>query len=102
MILIHCNNYIRSWKNKKDLQIISKIKPFINKYNWKGISVPSEKDDWKRIGKNNRTTAHNFLCPKKEKYILLMFQNITHIVKKSYTFNEFKWHNVAVKNDYDE
>ena len=28
---------------------IAKIKPFINKYNWKGTNVPSEKDDWKKI-----------------------------------------------------
>ena len=26
---------------------ITKIKPFINKYKWEGINVPSEKDDWK-------------------------------------------------------
>ena len=28
---------------KKDPQRITKIKPFINKYNWKGINFPSEK-----------------------------------------------------------
>ena len=30
---------------KKFSQRIRKIKPFINKYNWEGISFPSEKDD---------------------------------------------------------
>ena len=30
---------------KKDPQIITKIKPFINKYNWQGINFPSEKDN---------------------------------------------------------
>ena len=30
---------------KKDPQIISRIKPFIDKYNWEGIIYPSEKDD---------------------------------------------------------
>ena len=30
---------------KKDLQRITKVKPFINKYNWGGINLPSEKDD---------------------------------------------------------
>ena len=29
----------------KILQSISKIKPFINSYNWKGINYPSRKDD---------------------------------------------------------
>ena len=27
------------------------MKPFINKYNWKGINFPSEKDDWKKMRK---------------------------------------------------
>ena len=30
---------------KKYLQGITKIKGFINKYNWEGINIPSEKDD---------------------------------------------------------
>ena len=34
---------------------------FINKYNWKGINFPSEKDDWKKIQKNNRTIAQGFV-----------------------------------------
>ena len=62
---------------KKDWQRITKIKPFINKYNWKGINFPSEKDDWKKIKKNNVTIALNVLYAKKKKYILPMFQNIT-------------------------
>ena len=27
---------------------ITKIKPFIDKYKWKGTNYPSEKDDWKK------------------------------------------------------
>ena len=53
---------------KKDLQKITKIKPFINKYNWDGINFPSE-DYWKKIEE-----------------ILLMFQNITQIVKNKLFF----------------
>ena len=34
---------------KKDPQRITKIKPFINKYNWEGVHFPSEKDDWKKM-----------------------------------------------------
>ena len=41
---------------KKDPQRITKIKPFINKY-----------DDWKRFEKNNVTIALNVLYAKKEK-----------------------------------
>ena len=31
-------------KSKKDLQRITKHKPFTNKYNWEKINFPSEKD----------------------------------------------------------
>ena len=38
-------------KIKKDSQRITKIKPFINKYNWEGVNFLSEKDDWKKFEK---------------------------------------------------
>ena len=44
-----------------------KIKPFINKYNWKGINIPSEKDVWKKSETNNVTIALNILYAKEEK-----------------------------------
>ena len=53
---------------KKDLE--RKIKPFINKYNWKKITFPSEKDDWKKFEKINVTTALNVQYAKKEKIYL--------------------------------
>ena len=49
----------KSTEIKKDLQRITKIKPFINKYNWKGINFASEKDDWKKFQKNKVTIALN-------------------------------------------
>ena len=52
---------------KKDPQGITKIKPVINKYNWKGINFPSEKDNWEKFEKNNVTNALNVLYAKKEK-----------------------------------
>ena len=33
----------------KNIERITKIEPFANKYNWEGINFPSEKDDWKKI-----------------------------------------------------
>ena len=54
---------------KKDPPRITKIKLFINKYNWEGINFPSEKDDSKKIEKNNVATALNVLYAKKEKNI---------------------------------
>ena len=38
---------------KKVLQRISKIKPFIDQYNWKEISFPSHKKDWNEFEKKN-------------------------------------------------
>ena len=43
------------------------MKPFTNKYNWEGINVSSEKDDWKKIEKNSVTIALNVLYARKEK-----------------------------------
>ena len=36
-------------KAKKDLQRLSKIKPFIDHYNWKEIDFPLHKRDWKKL-----------------------------------------------------
>ena len=44
-----------------------KIKPIINNCNWERINYPSEKDNWKKIEKNNVTIALNVLYAKKEK-----------------------------------
>ena len=61
---------------KKTLQRITKIKPFINKYNWEGmpfinkynwegINFQWEKDGWKKFEKNNVTNSLNVLYAKK-------------------------------------
>ena len=54
---------------KKGLQRITKIKAFINEYIWEGINFLSEKDNWKKIQKNNVTIALNVLYAKKGKNI---------------------------------
>ena len=54
-------------ERKKDPQGTTKIKPFINKYNWEGTNIPLEKDDWKIFEKNKVTIALNILYAKEEK-----------------------------------
>ena len=54
-------------ERKKDPQRITKIKLFINKYNWEGINFPSEKGDWKKFEKNYWIIVLNILYAKKEK-----------------------------------
>ena len=46
---------------KKDPQKISKLKPYINNYNWKDIEFPSHSKDWKKFEQNNKTIALNIL-----------------------------------------
>ena len=40
---------------------ISKIKPYISKYNWKGIEFPAGPKDWKKFEQNNKEIALNIL-----------------------------------------
>ena len=40
---------------------LSKLKPFINNYNWKDIEFPSQSKDCKKFEKNNKTIALNII-----------------------------------------
>ena len=40
---------------------ISKLKPYINKYNWEGIKFPAGPKDWKKFERNNNKIALNIL-----------------------------------------
>ena len=48
---------------------ISKLKQYINKYNWKDIKFPSDKENWKNFEQNNKEIAlnilYNFIIKKK-------------------------------------
>ena len=55
MLSIRCNS--RNVKILKYPERITKFKPLIDKYNWKRINYPSEKDDQKKFEKNNLTIA---------------------------------------------
>ena len=46
--------------NRNPLRI-SKIKPFIEKYNWKDIDFPSTSKDWKKFEQNDESIALNVL-----------------------------------------
>ena len=49
---------------------ISKLKPFIDNYNWKDIEFPSYSKDWKKFEQNNKTIALNiFFVPYNTKQI---------------------------------
>ena len=68
-------------KIRKNPQIISKIKPFIDQYNWKDIDFPSTSKDWKKIELNNE--------------IALNILYVSHNTKKIHDGE--KWHYLTVK-----
>ena len=53
-------------KVKWSAEIVSNIKSFIKRYNWKGINYPSKLDDWKMVEKKNSTIALNILYTKEK------------------------------------
>ena len=83
---------------KKTLQRISKLKSYINQYNWKDIKFPSHKEDWKKFEQNNKEIALNGLfvlhnkkeiepaytskhnCKHKKQVILLMITDKNNII----------------------
>ena len=50
-------------KIKKDSQRVSKIKLFIEKYNWEDIDSPSTSKDWKKIECNNEVALNILYVP---------------------------------------
>ena len=46
-------------------QRISKLKPYINKYNWEGINFPAGSKEWQKFEQNNDTIALNILYAEK-------------------------------------
>ena len=46
---------------KTNPERISKLKPYINKYNWEGINVPAGSKEWQKFDKNTDTIAPNIL-----------------------------------------
>ena len=46
---------------EKDPRRISKLKPYISKYNWKGKEFPAGPKEWQKFEQNNKTIAFNVL-----------------------------------------
>ena len=46
---------------KNNPERISKIKPFINNFNWENINFPPEEEDYKTLEMNNKSIALNIL-----------------------------------------
>ena len=83
---------------------ISKIKPFIDQYDWKEIDFSSHGKDWKKFESNNKSIALNIL------YVPHNTEKIRHAYKSKYNLTREnqvivlmitdgeKWHYLAVKS----
>ena len=87
----------------KDPQRISKIKSFIDQYNWKDIDFPSAGKDWRKFELNNKIALNILYVPHKTRKINVTYkskQNLTcdkQVILLMITDDE-KWHYLTVKN----
>ena len=90
-------------KIKKDPQRVSKIKPYIEKYNWEEIDFPSTSKDWKKFECNNEV-AHNVLyVPYNTKKINIACRPKNNLTQEKQIIllmirDGQKWHYLVVKN----
>ena len=72
----------------------------MNKYNWKGINCPSEKDIWKMLSKNNLTIVLNVLYEKEMEICPAYISKQNSNLKKQIIFimisNFGGWHYLAI------
>ena len=89
---------------KKNPSRISKIKPFIDQYNWKEIDFPSHSKDWKKFEQNNKTIALNILfVPRNAEKIKLAYKSKHNFKRENQVILSMitegkKWHYLAVKS----
>ena len=85
---------------------ISKIKPFINQYNWKDIDFPPTNKDWRKLKLNNDIALSILYIPHNTKKLQLTYRsknNLTcnkQIILLMITDGE-KWHYLVVKKNQD-
>ena len=84
-------------------EIISKIKPFIDQYNWKDIDFPSTGKDWRKLELNNDIALNILYVPHNTRKVQVAYkskQNLTsdkQVILLMITDGE-KWHYLVVKN----
>ena len=90
-------------KIKKDPQRISKIKPFVEKYNWEDINFPSTSKDWKKFESNNEVALNILYVPYNTKKINIAYKSKNKLTQERQIIllmisNGQKWHYLVVKN----
>ena len=104
MLSICYNSSIKHERIKSHPEKISKIKAFIDQYNWKEIDFPSHSKDWEKFESNNKSIALNIL------YAPHNTREIRHAYRSKFNLNcenqvillmitdGKKWHYLAVKS----
>ena len=88
----------------KHSQRISKIKPFIENYNWNDINFPTAKKDWNKFEVNYKNVALNILyVPFNTKKIEIAYKSKYNLVRDNQIIllmisNVENWHYLAVKS----
>ena len=82
---------------------ISKIKPFIEQYNWKNIDFPSTSKDWKKFELNNEIALNILHVPHNTKKIEVAYKSKYNLTReKQVTLlmisNGENWHYLTVRN----
>ena len=90
-------------KIKKDPQRVSKIKPFIEKYNWEDTDFPSTSKDWKKFECNNEITLNILYVPYNTKQINIAYKSKNNLTQEKQIIllmisDGQKWHYLVVKN----
>ena len=90
-------------KIKKDPQRVSKIKPFIETYNWEDIDFPSTSKDWKKFECNNEVALNILYVPYNTKKINIAYKSKNNLTQEKQIIllmisDGQKWHYLVVKN----
>ena len=91
-------------KTDRSPQRISKIRPFINQYNWKDIDFPATSKDWKKFEQNNESIALNILyVPHTTRKIHIAYKSRHNVTREKQVIllmitDGKKWHCLGVKN----
>ena len=90
-------------KIKKDPQRVSKIKPFIEKYNREDIDFPSTSKDWEKFECNNEVALNILHVPYNTRIINIAYKSKNNLTQEKQiillmTSDGQKWHYLVVKN----
>ena len=80
---------------------ISKIKPFIEEYNWKDIDFPSTNKDWKKFETNNEVARNILYVPHNTKKIEIAYKSKHNLTREKRVIllmisNGKNWHYLTV------